>query len=282
MEMKLPQNDQSAEQWVNQRLEALDPNRTWQPDAGGAFHRLRRRRRARATGRGAAFGLAAAALAVLLFGDITPKACAKPRGCEQPQPAPAVAPAPPEGTPVKFLTPEQFKVSGNPRATVTLEVYSDYQCPDCAEFFRNYMPLVIEQYIKTGKVKFVHRDFPLRQHTYAKLAARYANAAGEIGKYDATVEALFRSRDDWSLDGKIAPHLAPILSSEEMKFVQQAVESDAHLDDTVNADMALAQKDQIMHTPTLVIVSQKNGRQPLAYNVPFETLKGYLDMLLSK
>lgn len=272
--MEMESNREEA--WVNERLAGLDVDAGWQPDSARAFQRFRVRRRNRRAGRGAMFLAAAAGFAFFVVADVTPRACAQPRGCEQP------ATPEPEGVPVKFMTAAQFKAEGNPKAAVAIEVYSDYQCPDCAEFWRSYLPLVEEQYIKTGKVRFVHRDFPLTRHPYARLAARYANAAGEIGKYQAAIEAIFRSRDDWSLDGKIAPHLAGALTPQEISFVEKAVESDKNLDDTVNEDMALAQKDQIMHTPTIVIVSPKNGRQVLAYNVPFETLRGYLDMLLSK
>ena len=273
--MEMQPNREEA--WVNERLAGLD-DAGWRPDAAGAYQRFRVRRRNRRAGKSAVFLTMAAGLAFFVIADVTPRACAKPRGCE----GSAATEAGPEGVPVKFMTAAQFKVEGNPNATVAIEVYSDYQCPDCAEFWRSYLPLVEEQYIKTGKVKFVHRDFPLTKHPYARLAARYANAAGEIGKYQTAITAIFRSRDDWSLDGKIAPHLAAVLTPQEMAFVEKAVESDKNLDDTVNEDMALAKKDQIMHTPTIVIVSPKNGRQALAYNVPFETLRGYLDMLLSK
>lgn len=279
--MEMEPNREEA--WVNERLAALDMDASWRPGAAEAFQRFRVRRRNRRAGKSAMFLTLAAGFALFIVADLTPRACAKPSGCEQPAAsANEAAPEPAEGVPVKFMTAAQFKTEGNPKATVVIEVYSDYQCPDCSEFFRSYLPLVEEQYIKTGKVRFVHRDFPLTRHPYARLAARYANAAGEIGKYQAAIEAIFQSRDDWSLDGKIAPHLAGALTPQEMSFVEKAVASDKNLDDTVNEDMALAQKDQIMHTPTIVIVSPKNGRQVLAYNVPFETLRGYLDMLLSK
>jgi protein-disulfide isomerase len=143
------------------------------------------------------------------------------------------------------------------------------------------MPLLDAQYVKTGKVRILHRDFPLPQHTYARRAARYANAAGEIGRYDVVTDRLFRSQSDWELSGDIAPALAGVLTPDEMKTVQRAVDFDVHLDDTVTEDIAMAQKDQIGHTPTLVIVS-KRGRQVLSQNPPFELLKEYLDTLLSQ
>lgn len=269
------------ERWVEDRLSRLDPDAGWQPDAAAALDRFRRRRRAHfARRRNTVLLLAAGAVIALVLTDMTPRACANPRGCEQPTATAAPADPSDAGTMVKLM-PSQYKLKGNPHAAVTLEVYSDYQCPDCVLFFRTVFPTLDAQYIKTSKIRFLHRDFPLPRHQYAKLAARYANAAGQIGKYDATVDAIFRARDDWSIDGNIAAAVSKALTPAEMKTVERAVDSDPHLDDTVAEDMTMAQKDQIMHTPTLVIVS-KSGRQVLTYNVGYDVLRGYLDALLAQ
>jgi protein-disulfide isomerase len=267
------------DRWVSERLAALEPDSAWQPDAEAALEGFRNRRSGRhARRRNTILLTAAGALVALVFADITPRACANPRGCDQPAAADRSTDDPPS---VPKLNPSQFKLQGDPRAAVTLEVYSDYQCPDCMAFFRDVFPLLNDRYIKTGKIQFLHRDFPLPQHAYAKLAARYANAAGEIGKYDAVVNAIFRARNDWSIDGNIAAAVAKALTPEDMKSVQRAVDFDAHLDDTVAGDMAMAQKDRINHTPMLVIVS-KSGREALAYNVSFRVLESYLDAVLAR
>src|SRR4051812_19069978 len=80
-----------------------------------------------------------------------------------------------------------YKEMGSPTAPVAMEAYTDYECPHCARFFKEFMPQFTKDYIQTGKVKFVHRDFPLPQHPHAQLAARIANAAGELGYYEVVV-----------------------------------------------------------------------------------------------
>jgi protein-disulfide isomerase len=259
----------------------LEPDVNWRPNATQALQRFRARRRDAVLGRwrNSLCVLAASAFGVFVLADI-PSACAKPRGCVQPVPM-AAAVATPNGVPFKTISPAQFKVEGNPRATVAIELFSDYQCPECARFFQQMMPLLEAQYIVTGKIKFVHHDFPLPQHQYARLAARYVNAAGSIGKYEAATEALFRSQQQWTTNGDIATPLSKVLTREQMNFVQHEVDSDTHLDDTVTEDLALVAKDNINHTPALVIVS-KSGRQPLPVNPPFEILKNYLDSLLAR
>lgn len=75
-------------------------------------------------------------------------------------------------------------VKGNPDAPVTLVEYSDYQCPFCARHYRDTMPILQEEYIDTGKLKFVMREYPLPQlHKNATRAAMSAQCAHQQGKY---------------------------------------------------------------------------------------------------
>lgn len=72
---------------------------------------------------------------------------------------------------------------GNANAPVTMIEFSDYQCPFCLRFWSETLPQIKKDYIDTGKVKFVYRDFPLNIHPMAEPSARAANCAGEQGKY---------------------------------------------------------------------------------------------------
>ena len=48
-----------------------------------------------------------------------------------------------------------------------MEVFSDYQCPACRGFFENTLRYMINDYVASGKVYLVHRDFPLPMHPYS-------------------------------------------------------------------------------------------------------------------
>jgi len=73
---------------------------------------------------------------------------------------------------------------GAPDARVTLVEFTDYQCPFCARHQRDTMPRLQEAYIKTGKLKYVVRDFPLESiHPAAAKAAEAAHCASEGGKF---------------------------------------------------------------------------------------------------
>ena len=56
---------------------------------------------------------------------------------------------------------------------MTIVEFSDFQCPFCAKFHARTLPLINENYIKSGQVNFVYRDFPITGiHTNALPAAR--------------------------------------------------------------------------------------------------------------
>jgi protein-disulfide isomerase len=176
-----------------------------------------------------------------------------------------------------------YKEMGSPSATISIEAYTDYECPHCARFFKEFMPQFTRDYIQTGKVKFLHRDFPLPQHPHAQLAARYANAAGELGFYDVVVNQIFNTQDDWSVNGKntgdLDGEVAKVLSPEVMKKVRELVKSDPHLDDSIKGDVTMGQyMDHIPSTPTIVVVSK--GKRELITTImemPYSIFKKYLD-----
>src|SRR5207247_8844253 len=60
---------------------------------------------------------------------------------------------------------------GRADAPVTIVEFSDYQCPFCQRFFATTLPALKKDYIDTGKIRYVFRDFPLEMHAQAHQAA---------------------------------------------------------------------------------------------------------------
>jgi len=127
----------------------------------------------------------------------------------------------------------------------------------------------------------VHRDFPLPQHPFAKLAARYANAAGEVGLYDEVVKQLFVNQPEWASSGNVDAAVARVLPAETIRKVRALVESDPRLDATVSADLAMAASDRIDQTPTIVFV-YKGIRRKVAAPPSFNLLRSYLEEMLAQ
>jgi protein-disulfide isomerase len=76
-------------------------------------------------------------------------------------------------------------VLGDPNAPVTIFVFGDYQCPFCGKFFKETEPLIRKNYIDTGKIKMVYKDFAFLgpESTYAAEAAECAKDQGKYWQY---------------------------------------------------------------------------------------------------
>ena len=73
-------------------------------------------------------------------------------------------------------------ILGNPDATITILEWGDYQCTFCYKFHQNTLDIIYEDFIKTGKVKLVFKDFPLNGPD-SLLAAQAAYCAEDQEKY---------------------------------------------------------------------------------------------------
>ena len=88
---------------------------------------------------------------------------------------------------------------GDPDAPITIVEYTDYQCPFCTQHFRETLPDLKENFIDTGKVYYVIKDFPLTSiHQQAVKAAEAARCAAEQDGYMDMHDALFARQAEWS------------------------------------------------------------------------------------
>ena len=97
------------------------------------------------------------------------------------------------------LGPQSLEIStrgapfmGSEAAKVTMVEFSDYQCFFCRRHDRQVAPRIVKEYVQSGKVKYVFRDFPLASHPGAAKAAQAAHCAGDQGKYWDMNDLLFR------------------------------------------------------------------------------------------
>ncbi|MBI2112470.1 DsbA family protein [Candidatus Woesearchaeota archaeon] len=124
------------------------------------------------------------------FGESSPTAAAV--GVQIPSREGPSAPSFPDGkiTDMNSLADDD-PFLGKEDAPITIIEFSDYECPFCARFYQQTLSSIKEEYIKTGKVKFVYRDFPLSFHQQAEPAAIAANCAGDQGKYFEFHDKIF-------------------------------------------------------------------------------------------
>lgn len=125
----------------------------------------------------------------------------QPQAPKAPEPVPG--PEPLSADQIAKL-PDDDPVFGQTNAPITMVEFSDFQCPYCEKFFESILPLIEENYIKTGKVKLVYRDFPLDKHRQALPAAEAANCANEQGKFKEMHDMLFKKQQEWAENEKAA------------------------------------------------------------------------------
>ena len=90
-------------------------------------------------------------------------------------------------------------IIGNPDAPITIIEFSDFQCPFCARFHTQTLPLIMNEYIQEGKVKLVFRDFPIQSiHPNALPASVAAECANEQSKFKEMHDALFENQNEWN------------------------------------------------------------------------------------
>ncbi len=81
------------------------------------------------------------------------------------------------------ISADNDPIIGDPNAPITIIEFSDFQCPFCARFHTQTLPLILEEYIEQGKVKLVFRDFPIQSiHPNAVPASVAAECANDQGK----------------------------------------------------------------------------------------------------
>jgi len=113
----------------------------------------------------------------------------------------SAAPAASQPTPVAASDGFRGFTLGSESAPVEVTEYSDFECPFCASFATVQMPVIRQQLIATGKVRWRYRDFPLPTHQYSRYAALAAQCAGEQGKFWEMHDQLF-SNHEWAQTGK--------------------------------------------------------------------------------
>ncbi len=175
-------------------------------------------------------------------------------------------------------------VLGDKDASVEIIEFSDYQCPFCRKFWTETLPSIQKDYIGTGKVKFVYRDFPLGFHPAAILSAEAANCAREKGGDDAYFkmhDKIFQEQN--ILDGGDA-NTGPVQST--VQFTAEDIKSwakeigydiDSCLDsgkykDEIQKDLNDGSSAGVQGTPGFFV----NGK-PVSGAQPYSVFKQLID-----
>lgn len=195
------------------------------------------------------------------------------------------------------------KSYGTKGAPITMEVFTDYECPSCRAFFEQTLRPMINDYVASGKVYLIHRDYPLQMHTYSGVAARWANAAAKIGDFQAAEAALYDNQEAWTPNGDVAKYLSAAMSSADFRRAEAMVKGcegtapqakadrssplpagdhACSLDLAMAGDIELGYKIPVTATPTYVIGYKGQQLPPSSGFVSWPVMKQFLDSLLAQ
>lgn len=159
------------------------------------------------------------------------------------QPASQPPPAP------KVLLDEPAQ--GAEDAPVTIIEFADFRCGFCLRHFIQTLPALKEEYIKTGKVRYVYRNFPILgvQSRWAALAAECAHEQGRFWEYHDKLFTLAQQGQE--LVRSRLKNVAAELGLDSAQF-DSCLDSSKYLDE-IQEDFALGQSEGVTGTPAFLI-----------------------------
>ena len=176
-------------------------------------------------------------------------------------------------------------VKGDSNAPITMIEFSDFQCPFCARFFTETLPLIQKNYIDTGKVKFVYRDFPLPDiHQNAIPAAIAAECADEQGMFWEYHNKIFENQLLWQdLDKQNVVRTFEQFAEElvlDTNTFNTCLESAKYLDEVQN-DLNDGVSYGVTGTPGFFIGNEKIGYGMVSGAQPYAAFQQVFDQLLA-
>jgi protein-disulfide isomerase len=155
---------------------------------------------------------------------------------------------------------------GDPDAPVEVIEYASLTCPHCASFHRDVFPLLIENYIEPGHVRFVHREVYFdRYGLWAAMLAR----CGSDSRYFPMLDVIYETQRDWTGSND------PAAVAENLRAMgrrsglnNEQIDACLHDADQAQAMVAVyqhyANEHGVNSTPTFIIDGERHGNMSYA------------------
>jgi len=149
--------------------------------------------------------------------------------------------------------------TGEPTAKVLVEEYSDYQCPYCGLFATTAEIRLREEYIKTGRIRFIFRNYPIvdsyvANGTESTLASLAALCAGDQNMFWEYHDFLYQNQlgeNQGNFNTARLQSFAAQLQLDSLLF-NQCLSNQTHID-VLNADIQRAKALNLGGTPSFFV-----------------------------
>ena len=175
-------------------------------------------------------------------------------------------------------------VFGKADAKVTIVEFSDYQCPFCARYANDTFPQIEREYIDTGRVKYVFRDFPIEAaHPQAFKAHEAVYCAGEQGKRREMHKRVFANQRAMTV-GDLSAHAAA-LGLDKSRF--EKCLADGGYAAKIRSGLSAGEQAGVRGTPTFFVglTEPKSGTLKAVRRIvgaqPYGAFKAAIDDLLA-
>lgn len=146
-------------------------------------------------------------------------------------------------------------VMGKPSAPLVMVEYASLSCPHCAHFSNSVLPELEKRYIKTGKMRYILRQFPLNEPALKGAMLLYCVGDQDSSKYYVFAKVLFDAQNKWAFDGNYMSGLETIAAVGGVtheQFLNCLSNTDREME--VLRDKKIANDElKIPHTPYIYI-----------------------------
>jgi protein-disulfide isomerase len=192
-------------------------------------------------------------------------------------------------TPTELVDPTNPRALGPDGAPVTIEVWSDFQCPACGFFAKSIEPDLIDEYVRTGDVNLVYRDRAFLDggdpNGESHQSAAAARCSGDQGKFWQYHDYLMENQDGENQGAFNRETLDQIATAVglDMSAYGSCMDGDASMQAVVD-ETAQGEAAGVTSTPTLAIngVLQRPGAIPMDDTSSGPGLRTLIDAELAK
>jgi protein-disulfide isomerase len=218
-------------------------------------------------GIGVGAGVVVLVVAFIIFGQGIEKPSTQIEGTTPPSQEPTSAEI---ATPIHLLTDNTSPLLGSKDAPITMIEFGDYQCFYCNKFYHDTEPDILKNYINTGKVRMVFKDFTIIGQDSVN-AAHAAHCAQEQGKFWEYHDALYNNwngeNTGWASSGNLLA-FAKQVGLDQTKFNQCM--TDSKYISTVQGSLSNAKDLGLTGTPDFFIIAPDQSITKIVGAQPFE------------
>ena len=179
------------------------------------------------------------------------------------------------------ISADNDPIIGNSDAPITIIEFSDFQCPFCARFYTQTLPLIHEEYIETGKVKLVFRDFPIQAiHPNAVPASVASECANEQGKFKEMHDMLFEKQNEWNRQETVDALSLFSQYATQIQLQQETFDScltSGKYMEEISKDLRDGKDYGIAGSPGLFVGNDQIGYVEITGAQPFDSFKKIID-----